>query len=146
MLPVMLAFVGLTIDFARVFQAWITLESATRDAAEAVATDTTVTSSSAALTLAKRTICLQAANVPGFTRSSQPAPNDVQQCTAPQVTVRTFSVSPTATGASNRFPLGTATIRAQLPFSPLLAYPFITNGGTWTITVESSFSILRGRK
>jgi Flp pilus assembly protein TadG len=40
-LPLMLAFLGLTIDFARVFQAWITVESATRDAAELAATDGT---------------------------------------------------------------------------------------------------------
>lgn len=144
-LPVMLAFVGLTIDFARVFQVWITLESAVRDAAESVATDTTVTNSTNALTLAKRTICIQAQNVPGFTRSGLASPNDVYQCTAPVITVASFSLSTTATGASTTYPLGTATIRAQLPFSPLLAYPFITQGGTWTINTESTFSILRGR-
>ena len=54
LLPVMLAFLGLTIDFARVFQAWVTLESATRDAAEYAATSGT--SSSDALTKAKKTI------------------------------------------------------------------------------------------
>jgi Flp pilus assembly protein TadG len=145
-LPVMLAFVGLTIDFARVFQVWITLESAVRDAAESVATDTSVTNSTNALTLAKRTICIQAQNVPGFTRSGLASPNDVYQCTAPQVTVTSFSLSTNpANGASTTYPLGTATIRAQLPFSPLLAYPFITQGGTWTITTESTFSVLRGR-
>jgi hypothetical protein len=128
-----------------VFQAWITLESATRDAAEAAATDRTVTTSNQALTVAKRTICLQATNLPGFTRSALASPDDVHQCTAPQVSVTTLTVDPGATGASSRNPLGTATIRAQLPFSPLLAYPFITNGGTWTITTESSFAILRGR-
>lgn len=141
----MLAFVGLTIDFARVFQVWITLESAVRDAAESVATDTTVTNSTTALTLAKRTICIQAQNVPGFTRSALASPNDIYQCTAPVVTVTSFSLSTTATGASTTYPLGTATIRVALPFSPLLAYPFITQGGTWTVTTESSFSILRGR-
>jgi Flp pilus assembly protein TadG len=145
-LPVMLAFVGLTIDFARVFQVWITLESAVRDAAESVATDTTVTNTNDALTLAKRTICIQAQNVPGFTRSGQASPNDVYACTAPQVTVTSFSMSTDpAVGASTTYPLGTATIRAQLPFSPLLAYPFLTQNGTWTVSTESSFSILRGR-
>jgi len=144
-LPVILAFVGLTIDFARVFQAWITMESAVRDAAEAVATDTTVVDSAGALTLAKRTICIQAQTVPGFTRSGLASPNDIYQCSSPSVSVTAFSVSTTATGASTRYPLGSATIHATLPFSPLLAYPFITQGGTWTITTDSSFSILRGR-
>lgn len=144
-LPLMLAFVGLTIDFARVFQVWITLESAVRDAAESVATDTTVTNSSNALTLAKRTICVQAQTVTGFTKSGQASPNDVYACTAPSVTVTSFSVSTTATGASTTYPLGSATIRAQMAFSPLLAYPFITQGGSWTISVDSTFSILRGR-
>jgi len=144
-LPVILAFVGLTIDFARVFQVWITLESAVRDAAESVATDTSVTTSTAALTLAKRTICIQAQTVTGFTRSGLASPNDVYACTAPSVTVTSFTVSTTATGASTTYPLGTATIRAQMAFSPLLAYPFITQGGAWTISTESSFSILRGR-
>ena len=41
LLPVLLAFLGMTIDFARVYQAWITLESATRDAAEYAATSGT---------------------------------------------------------------------------------------------------------
>lgn len=145
-LPVMLAFLGLGIDFARVFQAWITLESATRDAAEAVATDTTVTNSTQALDLAKRTVCLQAQNVPGFTRSTLTSPDDVELCTAPTVQVNTFTVSSTAVGASTKFPLGTASIQVSLPFRPLFAYPFITQNGTWTIVTSGTFSILRGRE
>ena len=34
LLPVLLALVGVTVDFARVYQAWTDLESATRDAAQ----------------------------------------------------------------------------------------------------------------
>jgi len=145
-LPLMLAFLGMGIDFARVFQAWITLESATRDAAEAVATDTTVATSTQALDLAKRTICLQAQNVPGFARSGLTSPDDVELCTAPTVTVTAFTVSPTATGASTKYPLGTASIQVSLPFRPLFAYPLITQNGTWTIVTAGSFSILRGRQ
>jgi len=146
-LPVMLAFLGLGIDFARVFQAWITLESATRDAAEAVATDKLVTTNAQALDLAKRTVCLQAQNVPGYTRSGLVSPDDVELCTAPTVTVTslTISTSPTV-GASPRFPLGTAAIQVSLPFRPLFAYPLITQNGTWTIVTTGSFSILRGRQ
>ena len=145
LLPVMLAFLGLTIDFARVFQAWITLESATRDASEYAAT--AGTSSSDALTKAKKTVCLQAQNIPGFTRSGLASPNDVEQCTSPSVSVVSWStsVSP-ADGASGTYPIATVTIRSTLPFSPLFAYPFLTQNGTWTITSQNTFSIAQGRQ
>jgi Flp pilus assembly protein TadG len=141
--PVMLAFLGLTIDFARVFQAWITLESATRDAAEAAATN--APNATVALDTAQRTICLQAENIPGFTRSTQPSPDDLELCAAPQVTVVSFDRSTTAAGASDRYPIGSATVQAQLPFSPLLPYPLITQGGAWIITTQATFSIVQGR-
>jgi Flp pilus assembly protein TadG len=145
LLPVLLAFLGLTIDFARVFQAWITLESATRDAAEYAAT--TGTSESDALTKAQQTVCLQAQNIPGFQRSGLASPNDVQQCASPTVTVVSFgrSTDP-AVGASTRFPIGNVTIRASVPFSPLFAYPFLTTNGTWTVTSQASFSVSQGRQ
>jgi Flp pilus assembly protein TadG len=146
-LPVMLAFLGMGIDFARVFQAWITLESATRDAAEAVATDTTVTTSTQALDRAKRTICLQAQNIPGYARSGLASPDDVELCTAPTVTVTSLTISSDpAVGASPKHPLGTAAIQVSLPFRPLFAYPLITQNGTWTIVTSGTFSILRGRE
>jgi Flp pilus assembly protein TadG len=143
-LPVMLAFLGLTLDFARVFQAWITLESATRDAAEAAATNATTTAG--ALDVAQRTICLQSDNIPGFTRSALTSPDDVQLCAAPTVTIVTFTRSTTAVGASTTYPLGTATVQARMTFAPLLAWPLITQNGTWTITTQESFSIFQGRK
>jgi Flp pilus assembly protein TadG len=147
LLPVMLAFLGLTIDFARVFQTWITLESATRDAAEYAAT--TGTDSADALTKAKKTICLQAQNIPGFRRSTLTSPNDVQQCLQPSVTVTSFSrVSDpvTAPGASSLYPIGTATITASVPFTPLFAYPFLTSNGTMTVSSQATFSVAQGRQ
>jgi Flp pilus assembly protein TadG len=145
LLPVMLAFLGLTIDFARVFQAWITLESATRDAAEYAATNSTT--SSDALTKAKKTICLQAQNIPGFQKSGLASPNDVEQCTSPTVTVVSFSLSTDpAIGASSKYPVGTATVRATVPFTMLFAYPFLTQNGVWTITSQESFSVAQGRQ
>jgi hypothetical protein len=143
LLPVMLAFLGLTIDFARVFQAWITVESATRDAAELAATDGT--SQADALTMARKTICLQAQTIPGFQRSGSPAPADVEQCSAPSVSV-TFDRSALSPGASAQHPIGTATVETRLPFSPLFAYPFITQDGVWTIVARESFSIVQGRQ
>lgn len=144
LLPVLLAFLGLTIDFARVFQAWITLESATRDAAEYAASNGT--SSSDALTKAKRTVCLQAQNIPGFQRSGLASPNDVNQCTRPTVTVESYASSTDPNvGASTSHPIVSVTIRSTVPFSPLFAYPFLTNNGTWTVTSQVSFSVSQGR-
>ncbi len=143
-LPLMLAFLGLSIDFARVFQAWLTLESATRDAAEAAATN--ASSSGAALTIARRTVCLQAQNVPGFTPSASPSPNDIEQCTSPSVNVPSFTVSTTSPGATTTYPIGSATVRATLPFRPIFGYPVITQNGTWTIGAQGSFSIVQGRR
>jgi Flp pilus assembly protein TadG len=147
LLPVMLAFLGLTIDFARVFQTWITLESATRDAAEYAAT--TGTDSTDALTKAKKTICLQAQNIPGFQRSGLTSPNDVQQCLKPTVTVTSFSrvTDPaTADGAAPNYPIGTATITASVPFTPLFAYPFLTSNGTMTVSSQATFSVAQNRQ
>lgn len=144
LLPVMLAFLGLTIDFARVFQAWITLESATRDAAEAAAT--TAATSLDATALARRTVCLQAQHVPGFEPGTAPSPDDVEACVAPVVTVVDYDLSTTAAGASDLYPIGSVTVLASLPFRPLFAYPYLTEGGTWTITTQASFSIVQGRE
>ena len=143
LLPVLLGFLGLTIDFARVYQAWITLESATRDAAELAAT--TAASSATATTMARKTVCLQAQNVPGFTRSALASPSDIEQCTAPVVTVVTFNLSTTAPGASTPYPIGTATVESRLPFSPIVAWPFITQNGTWTIVTRATFSVAQNR-
>jgi Flp pilus assembly protein TadG len=143
-LPVMLAFLGLALDFSRVFQAWITIESATRDAAELVATD--ASTATEAQQLAQRAVCLQAQNVPGFQPSSSPAPADVERCVAPVVVVVSFDVSSTAPGASTRYPLGIVTIESRMPFRPLLIYPFIGPTGTWTVVSRSTFSIIQGRQ
>ena len=143
-LPLMLAFLGLTIDFARVFQVWMTLESATRDAAEAAATN--ATTSSGALTLARRTVCLQSRSLPGFTPSSSPSPDNIDQCLAPNVTVPSFSISTTAPGATAAHPIGAATVQTSVPFRTLFAYPFITQNGTWTVVTRESFSVVQGRR
>lgn len=144
LLPLLLAFVGLSIDSARVFQAWITLESATRDAAEAAATNGT--DSANALTLARKAVCLQSQTVPGFKRSTSPSPSDIEACAAPNVSVAAFSLSTDpAVGASPQYPIGTATIHATLDFRPLFNYPFITQNGAWTITSQTTFSIVQHR-
>ena len=145
LLPVMLAFLGVTIDFARVFQAWITLDSATRDAAEYAATNGT--DSNDALSKAKLTICTQSQNIPGFRRSTMASPNDVNQCLSPTVTVVSWSTTTSGTaGASPSYPIATVTIQSTVPFTPLFAYPFLTRNGTWTVTSQATFSIAQNRQ
>jgi hypothetical protein len=143
LLPILLALVGLSIDFARVFQAWITIESATRDAAESAATNGRDMGD--ALVLARKTVCLQAQTVPGFKRSSSPSPDDVEACEWPNVSVVAFDISTTSAGASTWYPIGTATVQSRLDFRPLFSYPFITQDGAWTITTRTTFSIAQGR-
>lgn len=144
LLPILLAFVGLSIDFARVFQAWITIESATRDAAESAATNGTGMGD--ALVLARKTVCVQSQTVPGFKRSSAASPDDVEACEWPNVNVVAFDISTTSAGASVRYPIGTATVQATLDFRPFFEYPLITQDGAWTITSQTTFSIAQGRK
>ncbi len=138
LLPVMLTLFGAAVDVARVYQAWITLEASTRDAAEYVATyDTTDT---AALSDATTRICTQLVNIPGRTGSA----SDPAVCTQPAVTA-TVSVSTTATGASTRYPIATANIVATFPFRTLFPYPLFTQNGAWTLTSRHTYSIIQGR-
>lgn len=137
----MLTLVGAAVDVARVYQGWITLESATRDAAESAATKVTVTDANTALTEAKRVICTQTANLAGF---AAPAGNPTA-CTSPSITVSGYSVSTTATGASSTNPIASVTVTATLPFRTFFGYPLFTQNGAWTLTSTQSFSIIQGR-
>ena len=54
-LPLMLGLFGAAVDFARMYNSWINLEAATRDAAEYAATKSTTQAD--ALTQSKRIVC-----------------------------------------------------------------------------------------
>jgi Flp pilus assembly protein TadG len=138
-LPILLTMVGAAIDLARLYQGWITLEGATRDAAEYAATKDAT--STAALSDAKTIICTQAATLPGFAAPAGQPTN----CTSPAVSVTNFSVSTTATGASSTFPIASVTVTATLPFRTFFGYPLFTQNGAWTLTSTQSYSIIQGR-
>jgi Flp pilus assembly protein TadG len=138
-LPILLTMVGAAVDVARLYQGWITLEGATRDAAEYAATKDTT--STAALTDAKSIICTQTATLPGF---AAPAGTPTA-CTSPQVMVTSYSLSTTATGASTLYPIATVTVRATLPFRTFFGYPLFTQNGAWTLTSTQTYSIIQGR-
>lgn len=135
-LPFLLAFAGAATDFARGYQAWLTLESGVRNAAEYVATNSV--NATAAATDARRVVCLEATRIPGFTPGTGATPNET--CTAPAVTLVSYSVTTVAAGDS----MGTAHVRAILAFDTLFPYPFLPNGG-WTLSADATYSVLRGR-
>lgn len=138
-LPILLTMVGAAVDLARLYQGWITLEGATRDAAEYAAT--TTSTSAAATTEAQRIVCTQTATLSGFAAP----PGSPTSCTSPSVTVTSFSVSTTATGASTTYPLASVTVRSTLPFRTFFGYPLFTQNGAWTLSSTQSFSILQHR-
>lgn len=135
-LPFLLAFAGGATDFARGYQAWMTLESGVRNAAEYVATNSA--DATTAATDARRIVCLEATVVPGFTPGTGTSPNET--CTAPAVTVPSFSLGMVAAGD----PIGTAHVHATLAFNTLFPYPFLPHGG-WTLSADATYSVLRGR-
>lgn len=130
-LPILFTLFGATIDFARVYEAKVKLESATRDAAEYAATDVTATTQALALTRAKSVIC---------TQFGQPA-----TCTSPSVTIVSFSSSTTAPGATTQFPLVKVNVAASFTFQTILPYPLLTTDGSTPLSAAAEYAILRGR-
>jgi Flp pilus assembly protein TadG len=139
-LPFLLAFAGGATDLARAYQAWLTIESASRNAAEYVAT--TSADATAALADARHVVCQESQTAPGFTQGSPP--NAIINCTQPVVTVPSFAISTTQTGASAANPIATTHVHVTLPFNTLFPYPFVPHGG-WTLTADATYAVVRGR-
>jgi Flp pilus assembly protein TadG len=138
-LPILLTLTGAAIDAARVYGGWVSLEAATRDAAEQVATDVTVTTSAGALTRARAILCLQMVNAPGFVAP----PGNPSNCTSPSLTV-SWTKSTTGQGTVQN-PVVTVTVASALPFRTLFAYPLMTQSGAWNLASTQTYSILQGR-
>jgi Flp pilus assembly protein TadG len=138
-LPVLITLTGAAMDFARVYQASITLQGATRNAAEFVATRST--DMSAAQTQARRVVCTEMKDLPGFVPGSG---GNVATCTAPIVNVTSFSLSTTAPGANSTYPLGTATVYAEFPFRTVIPWPWLPDGA-WDIGTTQTYSVIQGR-
>lgn len=140
-LPFLLAFVGGATDLARVYAAWMTLESSARSAAEYVASDPTIMTQADAVAAATKSVCLESQDVPGFTPGS--GSNPKENCTAPAVTVPDFDIGTTSIG-NTAFDVATVHVRATLDFQTLVPYPMLPNG-TWTLTADTTYSVIRGR-
>lgn len=139
-LPFLLAFAGGATDLARAYQAWLTIESAARNAAEFAATNSA--DATVALTDAQRIVCEESQRIPGFVTGSPP--NAVQTCTSPAVTLPSFTISTTQTGATGANPIGTAHVHVTLAFNTLFPYPFVPHDG-WTLKADSTYAVVRGR-
>jgi Flp pilus assembly protein TadG len=138
-LPILVAIVGGAIDLARVYQASLTLESATRNAAESTATSSLDVTG--AQSEAQRVVCTETQHLGGFTPGFG---GEVTTCTAPGVVVTAFSRSTTAPGASTRYPLASATVESRLAFQMLIPWPGLPSGG-WTLRSSQSYSVIQGR-
>lgn len=141
-LPFLIAFAGGATDLARAYQAWLTIESAARNAAEIVATNVADTTQAAALADARHVVCVESQQAPGFVAGNPP--NAIQNCASPVTTVPTFTISTTQTGASNATPIATVHVHVALQFNTLFPYPMVPQGG-WTLTAEATYAVVRGR-
>ena len=136
--PILCAILGGAVDFARIYQASITLQSAARNAAEAAATEATTPAQAEAL--AREIVCVETQKLSGFVPGMG---GDVATCTAPAVTV-TFTTSESAAGAAPGYPLASATVSATLDFAMLFPWPFLPEGD-WTLDPSQSYSIVQNR-
>ena len=147
-LPLLLTMVGVIIDAARVYQAWTNLESATRDAAQYLATsDTDPTSPDYTTegTNSDNKAVLILSESTGFTFTPSATRGTLTNCSQAQLTT-TFTADTTfASGGSTSNPVGTARVIACLPFRTLFAYPLLTQNGAWVIQADRTYKILVGR-
>lgn len=137
-LPILLGLVGAGIDFARVFEGSMTLQTAARNAAEAAAFSST--NAAQAQTKARAVVCTETQRLPGFTPGSS---GNVKTCTDPSTTV-TYTRSTTAPGANIRYPLVTVTVTTSLDFRLTVPWPMLPDG-VWTLGTTQTFSVMQGR-
>jgi Flp pilus assembly protein TadG len=134
-LPILLTLTGAAIDVARVYGGWVALEGASRDAAEQVATDATITTLAGAQAKAKTIVCTQLANSVGFVAP----PGNPSACTSPSI------VTTWATNGASKNPVVTVTVTTTLPFRTLFAYPLLTQNGAWNLGSSQTYAIIQGR-
>jgi Flp pilus assembly protein TadG len=147
-LPVLLAIVGIVIDASRVYQAWVNLESATRDAAQYLATsdvDPTSPDYTTQGTNSDNKAIYILTEATGFTFTRSTTQGTLTDCSRPQVTTTYSTDTSFASGGSASNPVGKARVIACVPFKTLFSYPFLTNNGTWVVRSDRSYQILVGR-
>jgi Flp pilus assembly protein TadG len=147
-LPVLLAIVGVLIDAARVYGLWTSLESATRDAAQYLATSST-DPTSADYTWPGENADNKAAYIltvaTGYTVERSLTVDEFATCDVPQVTTTYTEDTTIANGGTVSNPIGTATVTACVPFRTLFSYPFLTTDGAFVLRTERTMSVVVGR-
>jgi Flp pilus assembly protein TadG len=138
-LPILLAMAGGAVDLARAYQAWLTLESATRNAAEYLATMPTITTQAQADAAAEEVVCRETDTIPGWIQGSGGNP-----CDAPDVSVPTFTTSTTATGATFTNPIATAQVVTSVEFQTLVPWPLLPHDAV-TLSADRTYSIVRNK-
>ena len=164
----MVAFLGISIDIARLYFVWIDLESATRHAAQWVAEDPAYTTSGGYYDSSDTAnYCGQPGAAAGFPCAGPPGTDaktvldrEVKETftkvtdapTCASVSVPTIYAviqdSPSvleADGASAGYPMATAKVVACLPFRSFFSYPLLTHDGAWHLAVERTFTVQVGR-
>jgi len=124
----MLALVGVTLDFARVYEAWMRLQAITRDTAELLATDAAYTDVATAQAAADLRICTTM----------------VGSATCPS-SVRPGTVSLARVGLSTP-PIWRAAVGAEYDFQTFFVWPVIqglTGSDRWTITTSVTYEVIR---
>lgn len=152
LLPVFLALVGVTIDFARLYQAWTNLESATRDAAQYLATSNvdplavtyTVPNATANSTNdGKAKFVLDSETGSSFTPSNAAT---LGACSAATLTTVTGAADTTfSNGGTAAYPVQDARVISCIPFRTLFAYPFLTTNGNWILQSSRTYTLIVGR-
>ena len=129
-LPLLFAIVGVTLDFARVYQAWMRLQAVTRDTAELLATDVTFTDQPTAQAAAEVRICTAMAG-------TATCPSNVRPGTV------------TLTEVAVTTPTWSATVPAEYDFHTLFLWPVIrglTGAEAWTLRTQVTFEVIRWPK
>lgn len=147
-LPILFALVGVVIDASRLYLAWSSLEAATRDAAQYLAT-----SSSDAYAVdhtwagadadTKAEYIVEKTTGHGFAIS--PTGGTLADCSAGQVTTVYSTNTRWQDGGSVANPLSTAKVMTCLPFKTLFSYPFFTTDGAWLLSSEREITVIVGR-
>jgi Flp pilus assembly protein TadG len=169
-LPLLLGLTGMAIDASRVYFQWVDLESATRDAAQYIASDPGLVASGGTYQTgggyydpndttnycgASWTTCtavpatdaktiVDSATKRTFTKSA--TQTDAACAAGPKIwAVLQAPVVTSASGGSATYPVATVKVTACLPFRTLFAYPIISSNGTWIVRTERTFTTIVGR-
>lgn len=147
-LPVLMALVCVVIDASRLYQVWVNLESATRDAAQYLAKSDTDPFSSdytwaGADADGKAEYIVETALDQPF--STSPKSGELKDCTKPEVTTTYSLDTGWQRGGSIANPLSTAKVITCVPFRTLFAYPLLTTDGFWILRSEREITVIVGR-